>query len=250
MITMRLQDLAHVYDALRKDLDVTHSTMAQVVAQKYTEAMESMTQFPRSGAMKEWVTAWVTTMHLCQEHSVPQMATPSIWFKDLKLGLDRVLPTWSANYTVAIAHKIADGTLTVDDVAANLKTIMAISSGGVSSEVVMYAQDTKTANKRSATEAGLSHSHPNPKSQITCGLCSGRHSAHKCWYFNKATRPSHWRPNSTVSQRIKAAKSIPHSTVNRTLQEVMRNGGFHKERRAENPKAATQDPAEYYNVSA
>jgi hypothetical protein len=239
-------DLPTWYANLRTSVGATEREQQAAARRMYQSATTFLTKVPKDFA------GWITTWEMATNHALVRrtggVEDPNIWFEDLTKAVQPILGNWSTIYAGIYKDKLEDKTLTIGEVAKDLRKEAErrnfLHSGDKASKTVrgvfgptLAGDPDSRSPKGHDTEATVTSTSSPPlqegnhkrksrdaqqsrrKRAATlseagelCKACDGGHQLAKCYYAFPKLAPNNFKERKLVrdafEHRIKTDSSL------------------------------------------
>lgn len=112
-------DLRTWYTNLKTSVGATEREQQTTARRKYQAATATLTKVPKDFA------SWITTWEMAASHALVRQTggvdDPNVWFEDLTKAIQPILGSWIAIYAGIYKEKLEEKTLTIGEVAKDLR---------------------------------------------------------------------------------------------------------------------------------
>ncbi|KAG7134451.1 hypothetical protein HYQ45_007594 [Verticillium longisporum] len=238
-------DLRRWYLNLKTSVGTTDREQQTAARRKYQEATSILTKAPKDFA--DWITTWEIATNHALVWKTGGVEDPNTWFDDLTKAIRPILGHWVTIYRGIYKDKLEDKTLSIGEVAKDLRTEAeqqnllhpqekrpkivrgsfgptfagesSVGSGtGIQDENVTSRpqEEERMARKRKAqdtlTTTRRTRAATSNRGDVTCRACDGRHDLGNCYYIFPRKAPEVFRERKVIREavdsRLRTDKSL------------------------------------------
>jgi hypothetical protein len=228
-------DLRTWYTNLKTSVGATEREQHAAARRKYQAATEPLAKIPKDFA------GWITTWEMATNHALVMktggVEDPNTWFDDLTKAVQPILGSWVAIYAGIYKDKLEDKSLTIGEVAKDLRkeaerrNILHVSQKGSkitrgvfgptfaegqqppapmdtqnqTKEPDIQPQERANHGKRKADQASSSRRKRVTASRDTdviCRACDGNHALAQCYYVFPKTAPEYFKERRIIRDAV------------------------------------------------
>lgn len=238
-------DLRTWYSNLKASVGATDREQQTTARRKYQAAITTLNKVPKDFA--NWITTWEMAANHALARQTGGMEDPNVWFEDLTKAIQPILGSWIAIYSGIYKEKLEEKTLTIGEVAKDLRkeaeqknllstrekapraTRGAFGSTFAGEPAPATAQgadpeEKDASQKKSGTSSGLkrktTQTGPTRRkraatvndSEQMCKACDGGHLLAKCYYVFPDNAPEYFKERrlirDAVDHRLRTNQSL------------------------------------------
>lgn len=231
-------DLRTWYSNLKASVGATDREQQATARRKYQTAITTLNKVPKDFA------SWITTWEMAANHALVRqtggMEDPNVWFEDLTKAVQPILGSWIAIYTGIYKEKLEEKTLTIGEVAKDLRkeadqrnilstrekapratrgafgpTFAGEPASAPTHGVEPEEQGTtsqkrqgsgsSSGQKRKATQSGPARRKKAAtvnESEQMCKACDGNHSLANCYYVFPDNAPEYFKERKVIRDAV------------------------------------------------
>ncbi len=228
-------DLRSWYTNLRTSVGATEREQQTTARRKYQAATAPLNKVPKDFA--NWITTWEMAANHALARQTGGMEDPNIWFEDLTKAIQPILSSWIAIYAGIYKEKLEEKTLTIGEVAKDLRKeaerrnflpqrerLPRVAKGAFGPT---YAGEPASPPHRD-TEAEAGETDPHTKgsgssqkrkakplaptrrkrtatlseSDSVCKACDGNHSLARCYYAFPESAPAYFEERKVIRDAL------------------------------------------------
>lgn len=225
-------DLRKWYNNLKRSVGATEREQQTAARRKYQAATAPLTKVPKDFA------GWITTWEMATNHALVRrtggVEDPNTWFDDLTKAIQPILASWVAIYAGIYKEKLEEKTLTIGEVAKDLRkeaerrNLLQSSGKGsriqkgvfgptFAGEPPSPTQQGPEVDERSPGEENQGNNRKRKARQATaprkkgppardhdtmCRACDGNHPLAKCYYAFPQNAPDYFHERRLIRDAV------------------------------------------------